>query len=290
MSFRITFLGTGGGRFTTMYQSRSTGGLLIENEGRFAHIDPGPGALTAMHRIHYDPFRTEAVAVSHCHPDHFSDAPTVIEGMTSGGWIKRGAFYGTAAVTGCAGGMGPAITPYHLRLPEKCSTIAPGDLIDLAGVKTSIKKAVHNDPFNIGFRMETPYGDVSYLSDTEYYEDIGEQYIGSRVLILPVTTPQGVLIKGHMNTDGAVSICRQVKPELCIFIHLGIDMLKHVPEKEAQKCQDASGVRTVAGRDYMVLEVGEKITVSDAEKFPENDGWFPPRNPHSRQPNRGRFL
>ena len=92
-----------------MYQSRSTGGLLVENDGRFAHIDPGPGALTALHRIHHDPFRTEAVAVSHCHPDHFSDAPTVIEGMTSGGWIRRGTFYGTAAVTGNAGGMGPAV-------------------------------------------------------------------------------------------------------------------------------------------------------------------------------------
>lgn len=34
-------------------------------------------------------------------------------------------------------------------------------------------KAIHNDPFNIGFRMRTPFGDVSYLSDTEYTEEIG---------------------------------------------------------------------------------------------------------------------
>lgn len=269
-----------------MYQSRSTGGLLIENGGRFAHIDPGPGALTAMHRIHYDPFLTEAIVVSHCHPDHFSDAPSAIEGMTSGGWTKRGAFYGTAAVTGCADGIGPAISPYHLRLPAEWATIAPGDVIDLAGVRTAIMKAVHNDPHNVGFRMETPFGAVSYLSDTEYSRDIGEQYVGSRVLILPVTTPSGVRIKGHMNTDDAVSICRQVGPELCIFIHLGIDMLKHGPEKEARICQDGSGVLTVAGRDLMVLEVGDGISVSDAGRFPDDDGWFPPRDPHSKRPNR----
>ena len=82
MSFRITFLGTGGGRHTTMYQVRSTGGMLIEHDGRFLHVDPGPGALTQMHRIRYDLTRTESLIVSHCHPDHYSDAESVLEGMS----------------------------------------------------------------------------------------------------------------------------------------------------------------------------------------------------------------
>ena len=82
MSFRITFLGTGGGRYTTMYQIRSTGGMLIEHDGRFLHVDPGPGALTQMQRIHYDLHETESLIVSHCHPDHYSDAESVLEGMS----------------------------------------------------------------------------------------------------------------------------------------------------------------------------------------------------------------
>ena len=40
---RITFLGTGGGRFATIYQARATGGFYIE-DGRNLHVDPGPGA------------------------------------------------------------------------------------------------------------------------------------------------------------------------------------------------------------------------------------------------------
>ena len=86
MVYRITFLGTGGGRHTTMYQTRCTGGMLFEHgePSHFLHIDPGPGALTQMRRIHYDLGRTESVIISHAHPDHYSDAPSVIEGMTRG--------------------------------------------------------------------------------------------------------------------------------------------------------------------------------------------------------------
>ena len=61
-------------------------------------MDPGPGALTNMCQIGYDLRKTDAVVVSHCHPDHYSDAASVIEGMTYGGWVKRGSFYGTKSV------------------------------------------------------------------------------------------------------------------------------------------------------------------------------------------------
>lgn len=111
------------------------------------------------------------------------------------------------------------------------------------------------------------------------------------MLILPVTVPRGVHIKGHMNTDDAVCICRQVEPEVCVFIHLGIDMLKHIPDEQARICGEASGVRTVAGRDLMVMDVGkDAVSFSQAERYPDDDGWFPARDPHSRQPNRGPFF
>ena len=287
MSFRITFLGTGGGRYTAMLQARSCGGLLVEHDGHFLHIDPGPGALTAMHRIRYDPNKTECVIVSHCHPDHYSDAPCVIEGMTKGGWDRKGSFYGTATVTEGVNGLGPAISPYHLGLPTAKGTISPGDTVDAQGLKISITRAIHSDPFNVGFRMHTAYGDVCYLSDTEYSEDIGQQYKGARVLILPVTTPYGNRIPWHMSTDGAVEICRQVKPELAVFIHLGIVMLEESPEAQAEMCQKLSGVRTVAGRDLMTLDVGDDLSISDARQYPQDEFWIPDWTPTRRLDCRG---
>ena len=275
MVFQITFLGTGGGRHTTIYQTRSTGGFLVRREGHCTHFDPGPGALRNMHLIHHDPAATDSVVISHCHPDHYSDAPSVVEGMTRGGWTRRGHIYGSTSVITGDGRLGPAISGYHLGLAEGYKAFVPGDVIDMDGMRVDIVRAVHNDPTNVGFRMHTDHGMVSYLSDTEYHEDIGEQYIGSRVLILPVTTPLGNIIKGHMSTDGAIEICRQVKPELCIFIHLGIVMLENDPVEQAAMCERETGVRTVLGEDLMTLDVGEELTISRAETYPEDEFWVP---------------
>lgn len=283
MTFRITFLGTGGGRFTAMFQARSCGGLLVEHDGRFLHIDPGPGALTALHRIRYDVSRTESVIVSHCHPDHYSDAQCVIEGMTRGGWRKSGCFFGPVSVTEGSDGLGPAVSPYHLGLPEVCRTIAPGDEIDAQGLRIGITRSVHSDPHNVGFRMHTPHGDVCYVTDTEYTPEIGAQYKGARILILPVTTPLGNRIPWHMCTDDAILICRQVRPELAVFIHLGVVILEEDPAKQAAICERESGVRTVAGEDLMTVDVGDEIGISKAHTYPEDEFWVPDWSPKLRE-------
>ncbi len=277
MSFRITFLGTGGGRHTTMYQVRSTGGMLIEHDGRFLHVDPGPGALVQMHRIRYDLTKTDSVVVSHCHPDHYSDAESVIEGMTRGGWTKRGSLYGSKTVISGENGLGPCISDYHRRIVSNVSQFAPGDVLDIDGLETDICRADHSDPTNVGFRFHTEHGIVSYVSDTAYSDDIADQYVGSRVLILPVTTPMGNRIKYHLCTDDAITFIERVKPELAVFIHLGVVIIRKGPEAQAKMAEDATGVRTIAGRDLMVLDVGEDLEVSDAETF--EGEWIPDSSP-----------
>ena len=277
MSFRITFLGTGGGRHTTMYQVRSTGGMLIEHDGRFLHVDPGPGALTQMHRIRYDLTRTDSVVVSHCHPDHYSDAESVIEGMTRGGWTKRGSLYGSKTVISGENGLGPCISDYHRRIVSNVSQFAPGDVLDIDGLETDICRADHSDPTNVGFRFHTEHGIVSYVSDTAYSDEIADQYIGSRVLILPVTTPMGNRIKYHLCTDDAITFIDRVRPELAIFIHLGVVIIRKGPEAQARMAEEATGIRTIAGRDLMVLDVGEELEISDAETF--EGEWIPDSSP-----------
>ena len=277
MSFRITFLGTGGGRHTTMYQVRSTGGMLIEHDGRFLHVDPGPGALTQMHRIRYDLTRTDSVVVSHCHPDHYSDAESVIEGMTRGGWTKRGSLYGSKTVISGENGLGPCISDYHRRIVSNVSQFAPGDVLEIDGLETDICRADHSDPTNVGFRFHTEHGIVSYVSDTAYSDEIADQYIGSRVLILPVTTPMGNRIKYHLCTDDAITFIDRVRPELAIFIHLGVVIIRKGPEAQARMAEEATGIRTIAGRDLMVLDVGEELEISDAETF--EGEWIPDSSP-----------
>ena len=277
MGFRITFLGTGGGRHTTMYQVRSTGGMLIEHDGRFLHVDPGPGALTQMHRIRYDLTRTDSVIVSHCHPDHYSDAESVIEGMTRGGWTRRGSLYGSQTVLRGNGRLGPCISDYHQGIVSSVSVFEPGDVLDVDGIRVDICRADHSDPTNVGFRFHTEDGIVSYVSDTAYSDEIADQYIGSRVLLLPVTTPTGNRIKYHLCTDDALTFVERVRPELAIFIHLGVVIIRRGPDKEAESVERATGIRTIAAHDLMVLDVGRELELSDAETF--EGEWIPDSSP-----------
>lgn len=277
MGFRITFLGTGGGRHTTMYQVRSTGGMLIEHDGRFLHVDPGPGALTQMHRIRYDLTRTDSVIVSHCHPDHYSDAESVIEGMTRGGWTRRGSLYGSQTVLRGNGRLGPCISDYHQGIVSSVSVFEPGDVLDVDGMRVDICRADHSDPTNVGFRFHTEDGIVSYVSDTAYSDEIADQYIGSRVLLLPVTTPTGNRIKYHLCTDDALTFVERVRPELAIFIHLGVVIIRRGPDREAESVERATGIRTIAAHDLMVLDVGRELELSDAETF--EGKWIPDSSP-----------
>ena len=277
MTFRITFLGTGGGRHTTMYQVRSTGGMLIEHDGKMLNVDPGPGALTQMQRIRYDVCNTDSMIISHCHPDHYSDAECVAEGMSHGGWKKKGNIYGSPTVIEGQDGLGPCISKYHLGIVTANHIFRPGDKLNVDGLEIDIKTAKHSDPTNVGFIFHTEHGTVSYVSDTEFTEEIAQQYIGTRVLILPVTTPMGNRIKYHLCTDDAIKFIDIVKPELAIFIHLGVVILRRGADNEAAMTQEATGVRTIAGHDLMILDVGEELVLSDAKTYDEP--WIPGSSP-----------
>ena len=273
--FRITFLGTGGGRHTTISQVRCTGGMLIDHDGGRIHMDPGPGAMAQMHRIHADPGDTDCVMISHCHPDHYSDSPSAIEGMTHGGWVRRGEVYGSPTVMEGGGGLGPCVSPYHLRIAEKHGLLIPGETLDIGGLKVEIKRADHSDPTNVGFVFDTPDGKVAYVSDTAYSDEIADQYKGSRVLFLPVTTPFDWRIKFHLCTEDAIKFIKRVKPELTVFIHLGIVVLKQGAEAQAKLAEEATGCKVVAGRDMMTIDIGDEIEISDIHPCkPEwNDAW-----------------
>jgi len=278
MVFRITFLGTGGGRHTAMYQTRSTGGLLVEHsDGKHLHVDPGPGAMTNMKRIHYDPTRTDSVIVSHAHPDHYSDAETVIEGITRGGWKKRGHLYGSPTVINGEGTLGPCVSKYHLGIIENVTVLTPGMNLNIDGLMTEVCKTSHSDPTNVGFRFDTGNGIVSYVCDTSYSEEIAKQHVGCRVLILPVTTPDDMRIKYHMCTEDAILFINVVKPELAIFIHLGIVMIKRDPDRQAAEAEKRTGIRTVAVKDLDKLDVGEGLSITPSETY--DDVWIPDSSP-----------
>jgi phosphoribosyl 1,2-cyclic phosphodiesterase len=81
----------------------------------------------------------------------------------------------------------------------------------------------------------------------------------------------------HMCTEDAVSFIDRVKPEMAIFIHLGIVMIKSGAEKQAFGVRERTGIKTIAAKDLDVLDVGSALSVLSAETF--DDEWIPNSSP-----------
>jgi phosphoribosyl 1,2-cyclic phosphodiesterase len=256
----LTFLGTGGGRFATIYQVRATGGLYLR-DGVNLHVDPGPGALVNMARLKMDPAKTEAILISHCHPDHYTDAEVLVEGMTRGGLKHRGWLVGSRSVLEGGDGHGPALSDYHLTLPEKKVMVAPGDQLHIGMMRIGIASTKHSDPSGVGFIFHTSDGKIGYMSDTELDDEVVRQHEGCRILILALTRPMKARVPNHICTEDAAEIVKRIKPEMALLTHFGAKLIFDGTEKQARYIEEQSGVKTVPAEDLMTVNIGKTIRI-----------------------------
>lgn len=268
----IIFLGTGGGRFATITQKRRTAGIRILSEGLNLHLDPGPGALVHSISEGLDPQKINAIFVSHCHPDHYTDAEVLIEAMTHGMTKKRGTLATAKSVLNGNNACEPSISKYHQQMPEQKIEAVPNTKFQVSSLNVSATKAMHTDPDAVGFRFETSdFGDFAYTSDTEYYEDIGRYYEDVRLLILCVMRPAGKPWKGHMTTDDAIKIIEATRPEQAVLTHLGVQMIFKGPALEAKLIEESTGVPTVAASDGMHIIFDQGIRIEAGPKRVQQD-------------------
>jgi phosphoribosyl 1,2-cyclic phosphodiesterase len=263
----LRFLGTGGGRFTTIYQARSTGGCLLE-AGLRVHIDPGPGALLRARQEGEDPTATRAVLVTHAHPDHYSEAEVAVEGMTKGGTVKRGTVVGSKSVIEGTDTHDAVFSRYHKDRPSEFFAVAPGDNFKLGTVSVRATPSKHSDDTTVGFRFTTGEGVIGYLADTALEETVVAAHRGSRVLVLPATRPRHSRIEWHLCSEDIVAVLKAVRPEIALLNHLGLKMVRSGPEKEAAWIEEQSGVRTVAAFDGMRVVVGDAIEIAKPASVP----------------------
>ncbi len=216
-----------------------------------------------MHSINMglDPQKLTAVFVSHCHPDHYTDAEVLIEAMTRGMTRKRGILAAAKSVLAGNEVCEPSISKYHQQMPEQKFEAVHGLEFRVADLNVLVTEARHTDPDTVGFRFETKeFGDFAYTSDTEYFEGIGKYYKGVRLLLLCVMRPSGKPWKGHMTTEDAIKIIEEASPEKAVLTHFGMQMIFKGPAREARFIEEKTGVPTVAATDGMRISFGENIT------------------------------
>jgi phosphoribosyl 1,2-cyclic phosphodiesterase len=259
----LKFLGTGGGRFTTIYQARSTGGCILDAGVRM-HIDPGPGALLRCRQEGEDPTATRAVLVTHAHPDHYCEAEVAVEAMTKGGTVVRGLVVGSKSAIEGSETHDAVFSRYHKERPESMFAVAPGANFKVDTVSVRATPSKHSDDTTVGFRFATHAGTIGYLADTALDEAVVSAHRGSRVLVLPATRPRRSRIDWHLCSEDIVAVLKAVRPEVALLNHLGLKMVRAGPEAEAAWIEQQSGVRTVAAFDGMRATVGDTIEVGKA--------------------------
>ncbi len=263
----LILLGTGGGRFATLTQRRRTGGIRLLSDTVNMHMDPGPGALIYSLESGLDPQKVTAILVSHSHPDHYTNAEVLIEAMTRGMTRKRGLLAAPSSVLFGNDICGPAISEYHQKMPKEVVETKPNVTFNVGDMRILAIKSEHTDPDTVGFRLKTQdVGDIAYTSDTEYFEGIGKAYEGVRLLLLCVLRPSGKTWKGHMTTEDAVKIVEEVKPEIVVTTHFGMQMIFSGPIREAKLIEQKTGTPTMAAVDGMRISVGEDIWMQRPKK------------------------
>lgn len=252
---KITFLGSGGGRFSAISQRRMTGGFRIDNVGgKNYHIDPGPGALVRTYQFGFDPRNLNGVFVSHAHTDHYNDAEILIEAMTKGMTKYKGTIFGSTSVLEGFENWGPCISKYHQSKSRKV-ILEPGVEKEVDGLKIKGTRIDHGDPAGSGFQIDYRGFKLSYTSDTGYFDGLAEDHEGSDILIASVLRPGNRSINGHMCSRNFIDLINEVKPKVAVMTHLGLKMISSNPVREAKKISKQTGVKTIAAYDGLSFNI-----------------------------------
>ncbi|MCD7781607.1 MAG: MBL fold metallo-hydrolase [Methanosphaera sp.] len=252
---KLQFLGTGGGRFTTISQKRMTGGFRIDGLGsKNMHVDPGPGALVRSHQYGVNPRKINMILVSHSHTDHYTDAEVLIEAMTQGMTKRRGHVIGSESVINGYEDLGPCISKYHQSKPTS-SVMYPGDIITDDEVTIKATKTLHGDPTCIGFNIKYKDMTIGYTADTEYFPELSQEHEGTDILIANVIKEGERKIKGHLRTLDFKQLIEEVQPKIAIMTHLGVNLIMNNPFQNTRAITEETGVRTIAATDGLSLSL-----------------------------------
>ena len=180
--------------------------------------------------------------------------------MALGGKQKRGQLFGSKSIIEESDEFSP-VSPYHKGLLKDVMALKPGDEKTIKGwYKIQATPTKHSDPTTIGFRLHLNGGIISYTSDTDFFDDLIKAHRGSRLLIVCLTRPLKAKIPFHLCTEEAAELIQEVKPELAVLTHMGMEVITRAAQ-QATWISEKSGVPTIAGKDGMSLYLDDKIEV-----------------------------
>jgi len=254
---KLRFLGTGGGRYVTGKQKRRTAGITVETEETKVHIDPGPGGLVYANQ--QKPEDTEAVIVSHAHPDHSNDAEALIEMMTEA-YNQPGAVFANKTAMEGHGDIEKVISEYHKNLCLDVETLEEGGSYEFRDLKIRSQEMFHGDPNTQGFTLETEEKKIGFWTDTEYSDELLPFYEDCDTVIIYCTRPRGKSVKGHTAISDIPEIMENTEASTAIITHFGYAILEQGLEEEKKWLKEEIDEKVIFAEDEMQFPGDKKLS------------------------------
>lgn len=246
---KLKFLGTGGGRYVTAEQRRKTAGIIVSTEETQIHIDPGPGALVYTHQEDKSE-DTEAVLVSHAHPDHSNDVEPIIEMMTEA-YKHPGAVFANETCLSGYSDIEKVISNYHQGLCGTVNQLEEDSEFEFKDLKVRSQQMFHSDPKTQGFTLETDKKKIGFWTDTEFSEELLDFYGGCDTMIIYCTRPKGEGIRNHTSVSDIPEIVEKVEPGTVIVTHFGYKFLESDLEEQKNWLKEECESKIIFAEDGM---------------------------------------
>ncbi len=251
MKSKVIILGTAGGRLVTFRLIRRSGGFLVEKEGKYLHVDPGPGAFVYLKQLGINYRDIELVVLSHLHLDHSADLNTVLEAATDGGKYRGVSLF---APKSAVEGEDRVLLPYLRKRLVKEEFLSEGKVLSYRGWKVEAAVAHRHH------RTET-YGllindEIVYVPCARFEERMLERYPpGRKLIIINTTFYRRKPHIEHLSAEDVEVLLKHLRPERAVITHFSMEMIQAGPERVARELSEKTGVEVLAAHDNMVLEV-----------------------------------
>jgi len=244
---KLTFMGTAGARFMVAKQLAASGGLFLEDGNARISLDPGPGAVVQYAKRKVDLTKLDGIVLSHRHLDHCGDVNVMVEGMTEGGFHRRGRLFCPADALD----TDPVVLQYLRGFPEEIVRLEPETSYSVNGLTfTTSPRHIHQSE-TYGFR----FGDkLGWVTDSKYYEGIAEHHRAD-VMVIHLVLMQCRAELPHLCLEDAERIIRDAKPRLAILTHYGMTVWRAHPWELAADLTQRLGIDVKAARDGMAVDL-----------------------------------
>jgi len=253
----IKFLGTAGARFVVMKQLRASGGIWLNLSGTQVLIDPGPGALLRClsSKPKLNPQELEGIILTHRHLDHSNDINIMIEAMTNGGFKKKGVVF----APGDALEGDPVILKYARTQVDHIELLKEKGRYQVGSISFETPKQMKHGVETYGLNIKGKNSTISLITDTDYFPELASYFTGD-VLIINVVMLEDKKNIEHLCLHEAEQIIKENKPRLSILTHFGMGMVKAKPWEIAEQLTKKLGVRVLAARDGMQIDIDAYTT------------------------------